>query len=366
MAKYRRVGAIAAMPLPCPSRHNLAVLIPARRYEPALAPLLDTLRAAGFGALVVVEDGSPAADQPAFAALAQGERVHLLRHAVNLGKGHALKTGINFFLTNLAGFSGLITADADGQHSAADILRVAAALEAAPHRVILGCRNFAGAVPVRSRLGNTLTREVFRIVSGHRVSDTQTGLRAFPTALLPELLQLPGERYEYEMTVLAHLCRSGHVPLEVPIATVYINGNRASHFNPVRDSMRIYFVLLRFYFSSLLSAALDLAGFAVTFWLTQQIWIAVVVGRSSSLLNFVLNRRLVFRNRASVRQSLWRYYLLAAVLAAISYSAIRGLSHWLGWNVLAIKILVESLLSLVSFSVQRTLVFAGNGESHGR
>jgi hypothetical protein len=52
---------------------------------------------------------------------------------------------------------------------------------------------------------------------------------------------------------------------------------------------------------------------------------------------------------------------LAAVLGAISYSAIRGLSSWLGWNMVAIKIVVESLLSLASFSVQRTLVFGRGG-----
>jgi hypothetical protein len=163
--------------------------------------------------------------------------------------------------------------------------------------------------------------------------------------------------------VLAHLCRHGHAPIETLISTIYIDNNRSSHFNPVRDSMRIYFVLLRFYASALISAGLDLAGFSLTFWLTHNVLIAVVAGRTSSLLNFALNRKLVFHNSASIKGSLWRYYMLAAVLAVISYSAIRGLSYWLGWNMVAIKILVESLLSLVSFSVQRTLVFArGNND----
>ena len=88
---------------------------------------------------------------------------------------------------------------------------------------------------------------IFHFVSGHWVSDTQTGLRAFPSGVLPELMALPGERYEYEMTVLAYLCRHANVPIEVPISTIYIDNNRSSHFNPVRDSMRIYFVLVRFY-----------------------------------------------------------------------------------------------------------------------
>jgi glycosyltransferase involved in cell wall biosynthesis len=345
------------------AKSSVAVLLPARRVEPALAPLVEELLAAGIGAIVLVDDGCPAEDKPTLDSLARTERVYLQRHAVNLGKGRALKTGMNFFLTALPEFSGLVTADADGQHCAADIVRVIEAFLSAPDRAVLGCRSFGGEVPLRSRFGNSLTRTIFHFASGHRVGDTQTGLRAFPRSLVPALLVLPGERYEYEMTVLAYLCRDANVPVEVPISAIYIDDNRSSHFNPVRDSMRIYFVLLRFYVSSLISAGLDMAGFTLTYWLTRNILLSVVVGRSSSLVNFALNRGLVFHNRSSIGGSIWRYYLLAAVLGAISYSAIRGLSVWLGWNMVAIKILVESLLSLVSFSVQRTLVFSrGSGE----
>jgi glycosyltransferase involved in cell wall biosynthesis len=340
------------------SMARMAVLIPARRVEPSLAPLVDSLLDAGFGAVILVDDGSPAEDKAVFASLAAKDRVHLLSHAVNLGKGRALKTGINHFLTTLPGFAGLVTADADGQHTATDIVRVGQAILTGPGRPVLGCRTFGGDVPLRSRFGNSLTRQIFHFASGHHVGDTQTGLRGLPSALLPDLVSLPGERYEYEMTVLAYLCRQGHLPIELPIATIYLDNNRSSHFSPVRDSMRIYFVLVRFYASSLFSAALDLAGFSAAYWLTHNVLIAVAIGRTSSLVNFVLNRRLVFRSRSGLRASLGRYYLLAAALAAISYGAIGGLSGWLGWNILAIKVLVESLLSLVSFSVQRTLVFA--------
>jgi glycosyltransferase involved in cell wall biosynthesis len=224
---------------------SIAVLIPARRLEPALGPLLDSLLDAGIGAIILVDDGSPREDKEVFDSFASKERVHLLRHAVNRGKGRALKTGILYFLDALPEFAGLVTADADGQHASGDILRVANALLASEGRAVLGCRKFEGAVPLRSRLGNGLTRTIFRLVSGIRVSDTQTGLRAFPASLLPSLAALRGERYEYEMTVLAYLCRRGNVPLEVPIATIYNEGNRSSHFKPVRDSIRVYSVLLR-------------------------------------------------------------------------------------------------------------------------
>lgn len=339
------------------SMANVAVLIPARRLEPALVPLVHALLAAGFGAIVLVDDGSPASDKELFDQQACLARVHLLRHAVNLGKGRALKTGINYFLTELPGFAGLVTADADGQHTVSDIVRIAQALFSAPGRPVLGCRSFAGEVPLRSRLGNALTRTLFYFVSGERIGDTQTGLRGFPSSLLPELVSLQGERYEYEMTVLAYLCRQGNVPFEVPISTIYIDNNRSSHFNPVRDSMRIYFVLLRFYASSLISAGIDFAGFTLTFALTRNVLASIVVGRLSSLANFLLNRRYVFRSRGKIRVALGRYYLLALVVAIVSYGLITGLTSYWGWNVYATKVIVDTLLSLATFSIQRTLVF---------
>jgi glycosyltransferase involved in cell wall biosynthesis len=336
---------------------QVAVLIPAREPDAGLPALVQQLMAAGFGAVVVLDDGSSAAQAGTFAATAQIAGVHPLRHAVNLGKGRALKTGINYFLDALPGFTGLVTADADGQHIVADILRIAQSLPAANGRSVLGSRHFAKDVPLRSKFGNLLTRQIFRLATGVRLSDTQSGLRAFPRALLPELLVLEGEHYEYEMSVLAHLCREGKIPLEVPIETVYIDGNRSSHFNPVLDSMRIYFVLLRFFASSLAAAGIDFAGFSLAFVLTHNILVSMIAGRVSSLANFALNKRYVFRSGTPLLRSLLRYYILVAAIGAVSYGAIRGLTGHLGWNVFAAKLIVDTLLSLASFSIQRTLVF---------
>ena len=168
---------------------------------------------------------------------------------------------------------------------------------------------------------------------------------------------LEGERYEYEMTMLAELCRSGPPPLEVPIATVYIENNRGSHFDPVWDSMRIYFVLLRFYASSLLAAGLDLLLFTLCFWLTGAVLLSVVIGRLSSLVNFWINRRFVFHSQRPLGASLWRYYLLAVLVGAASYGLILTLHTYAHWPVLAAKVCADVLLSLVSFSAQRTFVF---------
>lgn len=344
---------------PARSSHDLqatAVLIPTWQPDETLVTLVASLGAEGFGAIVIVNDGSAKECDTYFESLIAIPAVHVLHHAVNLGKGRALKTGFNYCLSGLSHLDGVVTADADGQHKSVDIVRVAESLLTEKTRVVLGSRGFVKNVPLRSRFGNTLTRYIFGFVTGAKLRDTQTGLRAFPMSMLAELMVLDGERYEYEMSVLAHVCRKSK-PIEVPIETVYIDGNKSSHFDPIRDSMRIYFVLARFFFSSIVAAGIDFAGFSIAFAVTHNVLISVIFGRLSSLVNFALNRKFVFHNRSSIAVTLWRYYLLVAVIAATSYGLIWTLTSRAHWNVFASKLIVDVLLSLVSFSMQRTFVF---------
>ncbi|MFI7598080.1 glycosyltransferase family 2 protein [Actinoplanes sp. NPDC049681] len=224
------------------------VLLPVHRPGHHLLTLAGGLRTAGgVDAIVVVDDGSgPDADQVLAAAAGLGCTV--LRHPVNRGKGVALKTGF----AHIAGaFPGqdVVCADADGQHSVADVLRVAERTAASGHTV-LGVRSFAR-MPLRSRVGNTATRVLFRAATGRPVDDTQTGLRGYPAGLLGWLRTVPGERFEYEMNVLLYASRCGHPMEQVTIATTYLDDNAASHFGAVTDATRIYWPLLRFAASSL-------------------------------------------------------------------------------------------------------------------
>lgn len=340
---------------------SIAVMIPAREPEPVLPQLVQALQAAGFGLVLVINDGSSATTKEIFSETkAVGARV--LEHAVNLGKGRALKTAFNCVLSEYPAIHAVVTADADGQHTLADIVRVAQET-ATRNTPVLGSRAFAGQVPLRSRFGNTLTRYVFASVTGARLGDTQSGLRGLPRDVLAPLMLLEGERYEFEMNMLAYLCRADRKPVEVPIETVYIEGNRSSHFNPIWDSMRIYFVLARFVLSSVAAAALDFLLFTMTFALTHNIAAAVIVGRISSLVNFTLNRRFVFRTHRALWRTLLEYYVLVAAVALASYAAITLLSHRYGWKVIAAKIAADAILSLVSFSVQRTFIFRQKARS---
>jgi glycosyltransferase involved in cell wall biosynthesis len=229
------------------------IIIPAYQPGPELEKLVKALLAQGGTEIIIVDDGSTQNHTGAFPTLAPLPGVHILRHAGNLGKGQALKTAFDYFLTHFPETTpGVVTADADGQHLPADIAAVSRCLSDNTSTLCLGTRKFKGVVPARSLFGNTMTRLVFRLFSGKAVSDTQTGLRGIPRAFLPELLRVRAAGYAFELEMLLLAVHSGLRILEVPIETVYKSGNDSSHFNPFLDSLRIYSVFLRFAASSVL------------------------------------------------------------------------------------------------------------------
>lgn len=230
---------------------RLQVLIPARNPDLRLISLVEELDSYGFHSVLVVDDGSGSESAGIFNYLKTLPRVYLVRRAMNHGKGGALKAGFHFILNNVAQIDGVITADADGQHTVHDIVAVAMSMELDSNQMTLGVREFGRDVPLRNRFGNRLTKLIFRYITRMNISDTQTGLRGLPRSLLPQLVNLPGERYEYEMSVLAYVCRHVGKPREIPVETIYLSGGPSSHFHPLWDSLRIYLVLMRFYLSTL-------------------------------------------------------------------------------------------------------------------
>lgn len=233
-----------------PSRsapRDVAILIPVYQPAPALEQFIARLLDAGVPAILLVDDGSRAEYRAVFERLALQPRVHLLHHGENKGKGAALKTGMRYFLDHLHHYKGLVTANAGGQHAAEDVLRVVRALHKSPRLAITGARTFGltlapgsiRGVPLRNLLANRLAAALFRALTSIPLTDAQTGLRALPTALLPGLLDLPGSRYEYEMSVLLYIARTRHPLAEQPIRTLFDPANGRSHFRPVTDSLRV-------------------------------------------------------------------------------------------------------------------------------
>lgn len=339
---------------------DIAVLIPAYNPDLKLLQLVAQLLDSGFGPVLVVNDGSDARWDRLFENIARTPGCTVLQHAVNLGKGRALKTGLNYFLLNCKDSIGLVTADADGQHTPDDIASVARRLAANPKYLILGARQFEKGVPLRSRVGNVLTRWVFAFLVGKRISDTQSGLRGLSRDLCARALQIDGERFEYEMNMLIAARTQARGILEQSIQTIYLGGNESSHFNPLIDSLKIYFVLFRFLLSSLLAGAMDLVVFAITYKSTGNLTLSLLLGRVviGSVVNFGLNKRFVFHNHAGIARPLAKYYLLFCLNALVSYLCIQSLNSRYGINVISAKVMVESVLFIASFSIQRALIFA--------
>lgn len=335
------------------------ILIPAYQPDEELLTLVHALHAADPDLIVlVVDDGSgPAYDHIFYAAAGLG--CMLVTLPQNLGKGQALKTGFAEIARRLPGRA-VVCADADGQHRVGDILRVADAVESSDGSMVLGERRFTGEVPARSRFGNAATRLLFRLATGRRLTDTQTGLRGYPPSMLGWLGSIEGDRYEYELNLLLQAARDGRRIDSIDIATVYLDENRSSHFRPVADSVRIYTPLLRFLASSLTAFAVDIVALLAISTETHSLLLAVLGARLiSSSVNFAVNRRVVFdrERRRPVAPAAVRYAALVIVLLAANYGLLAGLTA-LGVPLLVSKLVTELVLVGLSYAVQSRFVFA--------
>ena len=333
----------------------LVVLVPAYQPDARRAARVTDIRRRLPGAQVlVVDDGSGPAYEEVFAAAGDAGAV-ITGYSVNAGKGAALRTGLAR-AADLWPHADVVCADADGQHTPADIAAVAHRVRETGH-MTLGVRAFTGPVPLRSRLGNSATALLFRGATGWRRRDTQTGLRGYPAGGLDWLLEVPGNRYEYELSALLRARELGMAVEEVEIATVYEPGNTSSHFRPLQDSARIYAPLLRFMGASLASFGIDWLSVMVIFATTGNLLAAVVGARLiSGTANFFMNRRVFRARRGTVVRTAVRYTVLAVSLLAASYLALKALTA-IGIPLGIAKVLGDGAIYVASYVAQRRLVF---------
>lgn len=352
-------------------KKEIPVVIPSYEPDEKLISLLGRLREAGIAHIVLVDDGSGELYEGFFQRAEEDFGCQVLRHAVNQGKGRALKTAFNYCLERFPELPGVVTADSDGQHTPECILSCAKALAEHPDSLVLGCRCFEGEdVPTRSEFGNKCTRVVMRYLTGITVSDTQTGLRGIPASFMHQLLTVKGERFEFETNMLLET-KARKIPIvEVPIRTVYIEENKTSHFNPIRDSVKIYMIFGKFLFSSLSSSVVDLVLFSVfcrffrqmEWQMVSYITAATVAARIlSAFYNYTLNYKVVFQSEGSLKGTLSRYVLLAVVQMGLSAFLVNLLYPLFGGAEVLVKVPVDVLLFFLSFVIQREFVYAEHG-----
>jgi glycosyltransferase involved in cell wall biosynthesis len=341
---------------------NIAILIPAYNPSEELASFVERLASSNVTAVIVVNDGSDPGCGPTFQKL-RGEGVVLLEHAANLGKGAALKTGLHYACSHFDGLIGVVTADADGQHLVEDALEVARSLESQPESLIIGTRTFERDVPLRSIIGNTCTKVLFRLLTGKRISDTQSGLRGIPMRFVPKLLRIEANGYEFELEMLLAAKHSDRSIVEQEVRTVYIDGNRSSHFNVLRDSMKIYFVLFRFMLASLMTAAVDYIVFMTAFSIASNIFFSLYLARAVALVvNYRAVKNLVFFSDQKHRVVFPKYVCLVIVNGLIAYGMINFLVASFALRVVVAKIISELIIYFANFAIQRDFIFSSRAK----
>lgn len=335
----------------------MKIIIPAYQPDNRLIKLIDEIQESSKYEIILINDGSDEKCNPVFEA-AMGKGCTVLIHKTNKGKGASLKSAFTYLLESNAQ-EGFICADCDGQHTCADIKKLADVIPLHPSCIVLGCRKFIGKVPFRSMLGNKITRTIFSLITGTKIMDTQTGLRGFSSSMLPWLVQLEGNRYEYEMNQLLNAKKSGYSFHCVPIDTIYENNNAGSHFRPITDSIRIYLPIIKFSMSSVTSGILDFGLLFLFKGLTGNLLFAVVSARIiSSLCNYLLNKHLVFDAKSGKKaSSLLQYYLLAATILGFNYLLLSLFHETIGISLFFSKLLTELFLFIISFNVQHKIIF---------
>ena len=348
---------------------NISVIIPSLNPDDKLIKVVDSLVEYDFNDIIIVNDGSDSEHLQPFNILSKYPQCTILTHSVNRGKGRGLKTAFEYCINNRPDIDGVVTVDGDNQHRAEDIKACCEQMIKSVDKVILGVRDFSGKdVPFKSRFGNNMTSFVFKFACGLNISDTQTGLRAVPLKYLPLFCEIKGERFEYETNMLLELKNNNIGFEEVPIQTVYIEDNASTHFNPIKDSLKIYGVIFKFLFGSLSASLIDLAMFSVIGALllnhmsdSVRIFIATCGARIiSSLYNYTFNRKAVFKSKSGVRATMIRYYILCVCQLCVSYCLVYFVTRVLSLGMVATvvaKAIIDVCLFIISFQIQRRWVF---------
>ena len=355
---------------------KISIIVPSLNPDEKLNEVVDSLIKEGFDDIILVNDGSDKDHLDPFERAQGFDQCTVLTHEVNKGKGRGLKTAFEYCIANRKDIDGVVAVDGDNQHRAKDIIKCCKAMVESGN-VVLGVRNFDQSnVPARSKFGNKLTSGIFKVLCGLKISDTQTGLRAIPYKYLDTFTKVDGERYEYETNQLLAF-KDYDIPFEeVEIETVYIDDNESSHFNPIKDSIKIYKVIFKHLFastgfkytlSSIASWLIDNLLFNVLnislLAMADDIRIGLATGIArvlSSIFNFTINKKMVFKSKEGLGKTFVRYYILWACQLAASFGCVLFFERVLALKEFGTglcKIIVDLLLFLLSYQIQKRWVF---------
>ena len=328
-------------------------LIPSYEPDYRLKDLVKELVKNNFD-VVVVNDGSNFNYNKIFDSIKSISKV--LSYSENKGKGYALKYGLKYIKKHYKDYI-IVTMDSDGQHSVKDALKLCKYVEKHPNELVIGKRIRNNNVPIRSRMGNSITKSIYYITTGVKVYDTQTGLRCFTDKLIDFVLNIKGNRYEYEMNILLFAPQYNIKITEIEIETIYIDNNSGSHFNTLKDSYRVYKEIIKFSLSSIISFIIDYLFYTLFIIFIGNITLSNVFARIiSATTNYTINKKIVFNNKDKVSKTFIEYALLALFILLLN-TMLLNIIVKLGINMFIAKILVEITLFIFSWLVQKRKIF---------
>jgi putative flippase GtrA len=356
------------------------IVIPAYRPDDRLINIIDGLSFEGRR-FIVVDDGSGPQYAPVFRWLEKeySESVTVIHHSLNRGKGHALKTAFAFIKDICGETDCVLTIDADSDRFIANAEKVISAWKASPDSFVIGSRHYTDKVPIKSRIITGITHGVFNTTTGTRVHDILSGLRAFSTDYLTELIGIKGERYDYEIAELLYATKQ-HIPIiEVPVSTEFHSDSRSAHFRLFRDSWLIYKMIFVFMLSSFSCFVIDYSLLLILAAIFKRLpaavevtpgafrmpmfgmlidthLIALVIARAiSSFVNFLLNMKVVFKTGS--KAAIVKFYIVIIGLLLANYGLLALVANADGLPLWIAQLVVQAVLYPFSFILQRKFVF---------
>ena len=330
-----------------------AVLLPVYNPDEKFLRLVEELHERGFK-IVAVNDGSLPRCEEFFRRAAQYATV--IGYPDNKGKGYALKRGFEYIGKYLAEeVDYIVTADSDGQHALEDIERVAY-LTRKTDTIVLGMRDLSEKIPIKSRIGNDMSRIVYTIVTGVYLRDNQSGLRGFPARLCMWLQDIPGNKYEYELNVLVTAHKEGMKVTGIDIKTIYENNNKNTHFKPIKDTFRIQRSLWSYGLISALLYSLYTLTVSVIVWfgIPNFYWWLIGIFVWVTAMHAVLN---VFSAGIRHRQKISVVYYITCSIKYCIATLIMLLFYYMGWFMFLGGVIALGVIFLLSYIFGKAGIF---------
>lgn len=320
------------------------VLIPAYEPENNFIDLVKKISTTDFK-IIVIDDGSGKKYKHIFDNISKYAKV--ISYSTNRGKGYALKKGFSYIKDNYSEYI-VVTMDCDGQHKIKDAIKLFDCCANEPKTLFLGKRIRSKKTPIRSRIGNSITRFIYRLTTGLDVYDTQTGLRAFSDEIMSFMLDVDGDRYDYEMNVLLYCSKQKIKIKEIEIETIYIDNNSNSHFNTIKDSFIVYRQIIKFSSSSLFSFGVDYLLYTLLIILTCSLILSNVGARIISVIfNYIINKNVIFKREKMGYKSVVEYSFLVIFILVVNTLILDFFVNKLLINALLAKLFVEIILFIL-------------------